>query len=70
MRFKKIGENEHGPISAVFNAHGFRLGTVDKWHGLFRSTDWRGEVSMLHVTRKEVAQALQEKFDFELGETL
>jgi len=65
MRFKKIDENEHGPIVNVINEGGFVVGTISKWHGLFIAKDWEGsELSRPFRARKRAAEHLVEDFDF------
>ena len=67
MKFKKVGENTHGPIVRVFNDRGFCLGEISKWHGLFEAHDWRGDniTRLPWRRRQDAANALVEHFEFE-----
>jgi hypothetical protein len=70
MRFKKAGEDTHGPIVNVITDNGFCIGQISKWCGLFIPTDWKGEkLSLPHETRNSAAEQLFEHFEFERGES-
>ena len=62
MKFKKIGENEHGQIVNVFTDQGFQIGSIEKWHDLFVATDWIGEKFTACSTRAIAASRLEEHF--------
>ena len=70
MKFKKVGENQHGAITQVKNDKGFHVGNITKWNGLFIPVDWRGEVFAPRNSRTEAAEVLNENFEFELGASL
>ena len=65
ITFKKVGENEHGPVASVINEKGFIVGSVSKWHGLFIATDWEGNKgNMPFQTRRGAGERLNEEFEF------
>ena len=64
MRFKKAGEDRHGPIVNVITDIGFCIGQISKWHGLFIATNWNGDkISLPSHKRMTAANLLQEHFD-------
>ena len=65
MKFKKAGENRHGMIVNVITDKGFCIGQIEKWHGLFVPTDWKGGKFQPRNTRKIAAELLEGHFEFE-----